>query len=338
MKKLFTNFLGLALSVMVLASCSQMATYEQADLTPEEVAATAKNGFNLTPYGTGGNENAAVLAGGGDCTTDCIDETSGDLFAATGTSPTVNFGGGPAASSKTLSVSVWNTLTTIEYRITITGTGTTFQAGNLQYFDETIDPNTQLPIGWVTADGGGSLVANVAYVVSRPLTEGWEACDVVTEQWRQVGGGSPVSLGDVSYSLIGECSSCDIVGNEFTGAAVSCGTSREANFVFGSEEGVGYFKIQGGLTNFTGADAVVTIFDGLVDVTSSYSVSQRTPGGSSNRVITVEGTSLGECGSIRVNITWGSSNTGGVITGSWSVKDADGIEYAPEVPGLSCPI
>lgn len=64
MKKLFTNFLGLALSVMVLASCSQMATYEQADLTPEEVATAAKNGFNLTPYGTGGNENASLATCG----------------------------------------------------------------------------------------------------------------------------------------------------------------------------------------------------------------------------------------------------------------------------------
>ncbi len=297
MKKLFTNFLGLALSVMVLASCNQMATYEQEDLTLDEIAA-AQNGFNLTPYGsTGGNENAALYVGDFFSYSDdiaCLDQEV-----------TISFNiGQPSINCGTVRIDIWK-------------------------------PSD---IDWVAHHATGTPTNGVFTFTYTPTEVGeYRFRGKYTRQ--VLGGGSFCGVSITGFEedlplIAEEC--CTIEGNEFTGAAVSCGTSREANFVFGSEEGVGYFKIQGGLTNFTGADAVVTIFDGLVDVTDSYSVSQRTPGGSSNRVITVEGTSLGECGSIRVNITWGSSNTGGIITGSWSVKDVDGVEYAPEVLGLTC--
>jgi hypothetical protein len=39
---------------------------------------------------------------------------------------------------------------------------------------------------------------------------------------------------------------------------------------------------------------------------------------------------------IIIRITWNSTNSGGIITGSWSVKDANGNDIAPEVAGLSC--
>ena len=117
---------------------------------------------------------------------------------------------------------------------------------------------------------------------------------------------------------------------EFQGLAVECGTTREAVYTFSSADGIDYIKIQGGLTNFTGADAVVTYTGG-----NNITVSQWTPGGSTNRVIKVEG-SVGACETLTITITWSSTNNGGIITGQWSAKDANGVDVAEPVAGLSC--
>ena len=137
---------------------------------------------------------------------------------------------------------------------------------------------------------------------------------------------------------------CDFSGNEFycfviqavnscttsfTGEAIECGTNREAEYTFTSEEAITGFKIQGGLTNFTGADAEITVTGG-----SNITQSQWTVGGSSNRVIKVEG-NIAACETITIRITWNSTNPGGIITGSWSVK-ANSVDVAPEVAGLTC--
>ena len=116
----------------------------------------------------------------------------------------------------------------------------------------------------------------------------------------------------------------------FEGQAVSCGAQREAVFTFKSKDAQGYIKIQGGLTNFTGVDgAEVTVTGG------NLTTSQGTPGGSTNRIIKVEG-SVSACETITINIKWNSTNPGGLITGSWSVKDGNGFELAPAVAGLTC--
>jgi len=173
---------------------------------------------------------------------------------------------------------------------------------------------------------------NQATTTPTTFTFTFTAAGTYALRYKMDGEGGFVNGGSITVS---NCNSCTIEGEEFSGAAVSCGTSREANFNFGSEDGVSYFKMQGGLTNFTGADAVVTIWNGSTNVTANYTVNQWVPGGSSNRVISVEG-ALVSCSSIRVNITWNSTNSGGVITGEWSVKKANGDEYAPEVLGLVC--
>ncbi len=163
------------------------------------------------------------------------------------------------------------------------------------------------------------------------------------------GGQPPYNAGFSTDLCVGveQCDVCQYEGNEFTGTAVSCGESREAVYTFGSEDGLSYFKMQGGLTNFTGTDATVyingtvvvfntTSGDGwLTGTVDGYTVGQRTPGGSSNRNIRVEG-NLGSCTGVVVRIVWNSTNSGGVITGDWSVKDAGGIELAPELAGLIC--
>lgn len=111
------------------------------------------------------------------------------------------------------------------------------------------------------------------------------------------------------------------------GEAVYCGTEREANFTFTNNGKLDYVKIKGGLTNFTGTDAVVNVPEG-------YKVTQSIPGGSSNRVITVEGPA--SCTPLLINIKWNSTNTGGVITGDWTAVDAKGTNLG-SVAGLSCP-
>jgi len=115
----------------------------------------------------------------------------------------------------------------------------------------------------------------------------------------------------------------------FTGEAISCGSQRQAVYSFSSVDALSYIKIQGGLTNFTGANAVITITGG------NLTASQSTPGGSSNRIIKIEG-SVAACETITITISWNSTNSGSIITGDWSVKDANGVEVAPSIPGLQC--
>jgi hypothetical protein len=126
--------------------------------------------------------------------------------------------------------------------------------------------------------------------------------------------------------VVSECG-CE---TDFSGDAIACGGAREAIYRFVHEDAQDYVKIQGGLTNFTGADAIVTVAGG-----SDVEITQVIQGGSSNRRITVE-FAADACEEITIHITWNSTNGGGVITGDWSAKDEDGAELAPGVEGLEC--
>lgn len=148
--------------------------------------------------------------------------------------------------------------------------------------------------------------------------------------------GSPMSCPDSPPQLpweeanplvVEDCTACDTL---FTGEAISCDSTREAIYTFVFPDSIGYVKIQGGLTNFTGEDAVVTVAGG-----ADVAITQSTPGNSSNRIITVE-FSADACEEVTIQITWNSTNSDGVITGEWSAVDEDGVELAPEVPGLAC--
>lgn len=172
----------------------------------------------------------------------------------------------------------------------------------------------------------GPVAANQVGTLYLDLGTGWNACDL-KEFTLQVAGNGPPATFPVSYNLIGICPPCE---TGFTGTAISCGAEREVNYEFTSEEGASYFKMQGGLTNFTGADAVVTVTGG-----SEVTIGQWTPGQSSNRIISVEG-AIGACETVKVNIKWNSTNSGSVITGDWSVKDAEGNPLAEDVSELTC--
>jgi hypothetical protein len=258
-------------------------------------------------------------------TTPCINATTGNLYA-------VDFSGSMTQGNNDpylYNINVYNTLTQIVY---------TFSS-----------PNNS-SIACVKLNGSQITLTNGVY--AEPLPANWYGGQTITKDfWINrnncdgSGGGVSTTI-STTYDLIPPC--CTYTGEVFTGQAVSCAqTGREAIYTFGSQNGLGYFKIQGGLTNFTGDDANVFINGIQVDfdavstdgwaqgVVGGYTVGQRDPGNSSNRNIRIEG-SLGVCADVVVKIVWNSTNTGGYITGDWTVKDVAGVELAPGVPDLYC--
>jgi len=184
----------------------------------------------------------------------------------------------------------------------------------------------------VTAFGSTQSVATLASGSTATFTFAlpaeWKACDNVPFSIHQEGQNSPMNISS-SYTLFGVCPDNRGCETSFTGEAISCGYQREAVYTFTSKDALEGFKIQGGLTNFTGADAEVTVTAGSVIIQSQWTV-----GSSSNRVIKEEG-NIGACETITIRIKWNSTNSGGIITGSWSVS-ANGGEVAPAVAGLTC--
>ena len=248
-----------------------------------------------------------------DCNTHCIDP--GGPYVESTDSYTQTWGN-PANPQhwKTVSHTAYNTATSFIVEVTFSHSG-----GN--------SSNTVSVTAYGSTQSVATLASGSSATFTFALPTGWNACDNVPFSIHQEGQNSPLNL-SYSYSLYGICANrgCE---TSFTGEAIACGTDREAVYTFTSKDALSNFKIQGGLTNFTGADAIVTVTGGTT------TQSQWTVGGSSNRVIKVEG-SIGECETITIHITWNSTNSGGVITGSWSVKDSNGVEIAPAVTGLTC--
>lgn len=246
------------------------------------------------------------------CNTYCI-ASAGPYVESSG-SETKTWGNSQNPHWKTVSYIAYNTATSFVVNVTFTHSG-----GNAA---TTVD---------VTAFGvtqhATPLASGATATFTFTLPVGWNACDNVPFTIYQEGQNSPMNL-SYSYNLYGVCANkgCE---TSFTGEAILCGNQREAVYTFTSKDALSNFKIQGGLTNFTGADAVVTVTGG-----SNITPSQWTVGGSSNRVIKVEG-DIDACETITIHITWNSTNSGGIITGSWSVS-GNGGEVAPAVAGLTC--
>ena len=242
---------------------------------------------------------------GGNCAEDCIENQNYFID----TQQAVVRWGGPNQNnfSKTVDIEYYNTETHFVLRVRSTSGWSDLVINGIS--------------SWVLSPVGPNIWGTYTY----PLTQGWQACDLENLSLSVTGNGPPAQF-MVGYNLFEVCSGCE---KEFTGNAVACGTQREANYTFTADADMSYIKIQGGLTNFTGSDAVVTVVGGNLTQTQS------TPGGSSNRIIKVEG-SVSECETITINIKWNSTNSGGIITGDWSVKDGNGNEVAPSIPGLVC--
>lgn len=257
---------------------------------------------------TGTSNNAVQplrTPSGGNCAEDCIEDQNYFID----TQQAVVSWGGPNQNnnSKTINIEYYNTETHFVLRVKSTNGW------------------SDLVINGVSSWLGGPVAPNVWATHTESLASGWQACDLKSFTLAVSGNGPPAQF-LVNYNLFEVCSGCE---TGFTGDAVACGTEREANYTFTADADMDYIKIQGGLTNFTGNDAVVTVVGG------NLTQSQSTPGGSSNRVIKVEG-SVSACETVTINIKWNSTNSGGIITGDWSVKDGNGVEVAPSIPGLVC--
>ena len=249
-----------------------------------------------------------------DCSADCISPEGPYVETAGSTSSSW---GGPNSNNhtKTVSYVAYNTATDFVVKVTYVKSGQNTNASDLVR---------------VTANGVvqsvPTLASGATATFNFPLTAGWSACNTIAFAVRQEGQNSPIDMTG-NYQLFGICAArCATL---FTGEAIACGEQREAVYRFTPADDVTGIKIQGGLTNFTGADAEVTIEGG------SLTSSQSTPGGSSNRVIKIEG-NVNACEQVVIRIKWNSTNGGGIITGSWSVKDANGLDIAPAIEGLTC--
>ncbi len=219
--------------ILIASSCSE-------DNDAMDAAALAKENNEISAKGNSKVSNtqttSRLIASSGNCESNCIDENSDATFSDTH-SGTVQWGGpNNDKFSKTFSVKVWNTLTTIEYEFTCDELG----GSNLQYFDESLTIPNWVDAGQFTSTNAGVIT------VSRALPDGWKACDVITEQWRQSGTGAKVELGDVSYSLLGECAQgCDESfsyvskgGGSYTFTYTPAESISGANLVFTFAQGV----------------------------------------------------------------------------------------------------
>jgi hypothetical protein len=251
-----------------------------------------------------------------DCSADCIDPAGPFVERSAMTSSSW---GGPNSNlhTKTVTYVVYNTTTELVVKVTYVKSGQNTNASSL------VSAAVNGAVQSVPTLASGSTAT-----FSFPLPSGWNRCDVVNFSIHQEGQNAPINMNGW-YSLFGVCAArC---ATTFEGEAITCGTEREAIYTLTAGNDMSYIKMQGGLTNFTGADAVMDFLEGGANL----NYSQSTPGGSSNRIIKIEG-SMAACEKVRIRIRWNSTNTDGVITGSWSVKDANGVEIAPSIAGLTC--
>ena len=299
MKTKFTLALLLGLiSTIVIVSC------QKSDLVEAGEDITGKSNIVLV------TNNIPVERA--DCGTTCINP-DGPFIEASG-SKTHTWGNANNPHWKNVSHVAYNTPTSFVVKVTFT-----HSAGNAS--------NTVSATAFGSTKSVATLTSGSTTTFTFDLPAGWSACDNVPFSIYQEGLNSPMNI-PCSYSLYEVCP--NRCATAFTGQAIACGEQREAVYTFTSAEALPYIKIQGGLTNFTGADAEVIVTD-----PTGMTISQGTPGGSSNRVIKVEG-GVGACETITIRIRWNSTNSGGVITGSWSVKDGNGVDVATAIEGLTC--
>ncbi|MGX7666408.1 hypothetical protein [Flavobacterium pedocola] len=246
------------------------------------------------------DKSSQTLARAGDCNSECI--VPGGPYFENSESKVINWGN----RTKTIEVKYYNT----ETHFVVMAKSTNGWADLLK--------------NSVSVWTAGSVAANTWATYSYPLPSGWEACDLESFVLEVAGNGPPAKF-VVDYNLIGVCN--DGCETEFTGDVLASGDTKEAVYTFTANSDYDYIKIQGGLTNFVGTNAIVTVTGGNLEV------SQSTPGGSTNRIIKIKG-SVSECEKITIHVTWNSINTDGIITGDWSVKNRLGSDITHPVNAL----
>jgi hypothetical protein len=212
MKNNLFKLAGLMISAMLLGACSQLATFENEDLLSNQEAA-AKNGFNLTPFGTG-NENARTYAAT-DCGNFCIDPDLPE-YSVQSAQISNNTGGG-RPFTRVFTYTVYNTLNGFELGWSYTAT----------------NPGSRKLR--ITVSGAGFTLPQI-YTSSAVQTTGnnthtfsftdnsWAACGVVTIKAEILDGGNDtVVSGPLTtyYSLIGACEDdCDEESFDYSSSVV----------------------------------------------------------------------------------------------------------------------
>lgn len=191
---------------------------------------------------------------------------------------------------------------------------------NGEWYDEKpVTPDSGLATLFFIPDEPGVYAVRAKYTRTGKPSE----CDFENTKWLMAEDSIYVAVDTTSQDST-DADSCE---TSFTAEVIHCdSTSREVLYTFVSAEDLDNFKIQGGLTNGVEGNPVVTVTG------ADLSVSIRTPGHSSNRIISLVGSTVA-CDTITVSVLWTSNNAGEVITGDWS---ASGGDIDLEVAELEC--
>jgi uncharacterized protein (TIGR02145 family) len=145
------------------------------------------------------NQNIVMLKSGNtlsvDCETGCIDP-SGNTYLEKSDSKTVTWGNPKKSSSKTVSITYYNTLTSFVLKVSSTsGWSDLLINGISSWTNRPVAPNTY-------------------GIYSVPLPEGWKVCSDYNFLLQVTGNGTPVTF-NVEYKLIGPCPVTDVEGNTY---------------------------------------------------------------------------------------------------------------------------
>ena len=169
-----------------------------------------------------------------------------------------------------------------------------------------ITPDSGLATLLFIPDAPGAYAVRAKYIRTGKPSE----CDFESTKWLI----SPDSIYVTADSTNQDSTSADSCENAFTGEVINCdSTNREVLYKFVADENLDHIKIQGGLTNGVAVDPLITVTG------ADLNISVKTPGNSSNRVISLEGSATA-CDTITVSIVWTTNNSGQVITGEWSAS------------------
>jgi hypothetical protein len=275
--RLFFIFATLFVAMAVMFSCQK-----------DDISVNSENGLMLKAAYT---ENA--------CETECIDLDNPEYWEMED-QKTVQWGGRYGNdNTKIVDLIVYNTETDFVIK-----------------FKSTHSPQNLYIDGELILEYNGAVDTWVTH--SYTLDDEWEACDLI-EHEVIISGQGPEAIFEVEYNLIGICEDCEtaLTGETECGEWTIEGVvyNRKVTYTF-STEFAGSFKLQGGLTNFTGEEYIAQATVGTVDTWI--------PGGSSNRILRVQG-DLDDCGEVVLTVYWYSSNADEYITGDWSVE-LDGVK------------
>ncbi len=236
MKAFKTKLLGLALVGLTLGACSQLATYETADLMNEQ-AVKKGGGFTLTPFGNNG-ENVRIYSPT-DCVNFCIGSENPEYSFQTAT---ISNNSGP--QNRIFSYTVHNTLESFNLEWSYTANN---NAGRKLKITVS-GPGFTLPQSYTTTqlNGSGGTNQNPGTIngsFNFPFTTSFAGCEEVTVVAEILDGDNQLISGPITtaYRLIGSCvldceESFSFIETEETSTIIFSYTSEKdiagANLVF----------------------------------------------------------------------------------------------------------